>query len=547
MRDTYQDVLAAGINRRTLLKYAGAVGAATALTASLAACTGQSVASATKTAGASGAALGTAAKPQGTITATAAFQLSSGFDPMNASSAVATAVNQHILEALVDLDPITRVPYAALAKSMPKSTDGGSTWSATLRDGAKFSDGTPVTADDVAWSFMRIIDPANKALLAPFLTFLVSAKATSSTTVEFILSQPFSLFPERSAVVKIIPKAKTADAATSLVYNSTPIGSGPFKLDSASPTTGVVMSNNTNYNGPRPALVTSIVLRTSADNTARLNDLQGGLSQAIEAVPYLNAASLASPDKDDVKQAFNMLFLMFNCSEAPFTDKRVRQALFYAIDPKKLIATALSGYGSPATSYLDEANSDYQKASTVYSYNPTKAKSLLAAAGVKNLSFELLTTNTAFVSDSAPILAEAWKAIGVTATVNTVPSATAYNTVGADQFKVLAASGDPTVYGPDTDLLLRWFYASDTWMTSRARWTDPTRQTLTGLINRASTQTGAAQKATWKQALDLLSEEVPLYPVFHAKIITGYDSTKLTDFHGAATTGLYFLGVGRTK
>ena len=545
MRDNYDDVLAAGIDRRTLLKYAGAFGAATALTATLAACSGPAP-SASPSAGGQ-TAMGTAANPSGVITATSAFLFNGGFDPMNTSGAVGTCTNQHIFEALVDLDPITRKPYAALATALPVSKDGGMTWTATLRDGAKFSDGTPVTADDVAWSFMRVIDPANKAILGPFMTFLASATATDAKTVSFALKQPFALFPQRSSVIKIVPKAKTADAAAALVFNSSPIGSGPFKLDSASATSGVVMSNNTNYNGPRAALVTSIVLRTSNDNTARLNDLQGGLSQSIEAVPYLNAASLGAPFKADIRQAFNLLYIMFNCSAAPFNDKRVRQALFYAIDEKKLIATALNGYGSAATSYLDEANADYQKASTVYSYDPKKAKALLAQAGVTNLSFDFITTNAAFIADSAPIIVEAWKEIGVNAKLNTVPTATALNLVAGETFQVLSGSGDPTVYGPDTDLLLRWYYSGDQWMKNRARWTDPARQKLSDLIDKAATQSGANQKATWKQALDLIADEVPLYPVFHTKMITGFDPTKLTDFHGAATTGQYFLGVGRAK
>ncbi len=547
MRDNYDDVLAAGIDRRTLLKYAGAVSAATALTATLAACSGPTTKATAGPSKSGQAATGTAAHPNGVITATSAFLFNGGFDPMNTSGAVGTCTNQHIFEALVDLDPITRKPYAALAKAMPTSKDGGTTWTASLRSGAKFSDGTAVTTDDVAWSFMRIIDPANKAILAPFLSFLDSATAKDASTVEFTLKQPFALFPQRSAVVKIVPKAKTADAAAALAFNSAPIGTGPFKLDSASATNGVVMSNNTNYNGPRPALVTSIVLRTSADNTARLNDLQGGLSQSIEAVPYLNAAALGTPFKADVRQAFNLLYIMFNCSVAPFNDKRVRQALFYAIDQKKVIATALNGYGSAATSYLDEANADYQKASTIYSYNPKKAKALLAAAGVKNLSFDFITTNAAFIADSAPIIVEAWKEIGVNATLNTVPTATALNLVAGENFRVLSGSGDPTVYGPDTDLLLRWFYSGDQWMTNRARWTDPARLKLSNLIDKAATQSGAAQKATWKQALDLIADEVPLYPVFHTKTITGFDPTKLANFRGAATTGQYFLGVGRAK
>jgi peptide/nickel transport system substrate-binding protein len=305
------------------------------------------------------------------------------------------------------------------------------------------------------------------------------------------------------------------------------------------------MSNNTRYNGSRGALVTKIVLNTSTDNAARLNDLQGGQSQAIEAVPYLDASSLNGSDKTDIKQAFNMMFLMFNCSAAPFDDKRVRQALFYAIDTDKVIAAGLSGYGTAATSYLDEGNPNYQKAATVYSHDVDKAKQLLSDAGVSNLSIELVTTDTGFITDCAPIVIDSWKAIGVTAKLNTNPSAAVYgNLVPAKTFQVLAASGDPSVFGNDADLLLRWFYDNPTWVTDRMRWSGDAMTQTAKLLDQAAQTSGSAQQALTKQVLDLIADEVPLYPVVHTKTITGYDSAKLTNFHGAATTGLYFLGVG---
>ena len=518
------------LSRRDLLRYAGLLGTATAITAGLGAC-GDGGGS---TGGGSGK----------TIEATLAFTLSSGFDPMNASSAVATAVNQHIFEALVDLDPVTRKAYPALAAEAPAVSPDGLTWTVKLRDGAKFSDGSPVTTTDVAWSFQRALDPANKALMASFVDFIDTVTATDDKTVTFKLKNSFSLFAERIAVIKIVPKARTGDAAAAKAFDTAPIGSGPFTLVSANATAGVVMSAN--YNGPRPAKVEKVTLRTSPDSTARLNDLQGGSSQAIEAVPYLDVKSIGADRKVDEKQAFNQLFLMFNCSAAPFDDKRVRQPLHYAIDTDKVISTALQGYATPATSYLDEGNAGYQKAATVYHHDPAKAKSLLAEAGVSNLSFELVTTDAAFVKDAAPVLIDAWKAIGVTATLNTNPSSAVYGTIvpGAG-FRVLAASGDPTVFGPDVDLLLRWFYLNKVWTDDRHRWTSAAAKKCAGLIESAAKTTGAEQTALWKQALDLIADEAPLYPVFHVKTVTAYDPAKLKDFQGAATTGLYFLGASR--
>ncbi|MCU4183327.1 ABC transporter substrate-binding protein [Acidiferrimicrobium sp. IK] len=548
MKETDQ-LSAHSMSRRSFLRYTSAAGAAAALTATLAACGSGTSKAAPATAGSTSPGGGTAQAtqtPQGTITGTLAYQLSSGFDPMNASAAPALCANAHVFEGLVDLDPITREPYLALAKEQPTVSADGLTWTATLRDGAKFSDGTPVTADDVAWSFNRVVDPANAAIIAGFVPFIESATATGPSTVAIKLTSAFTLFPTRVAVVKIVPKAKTATAALARAFDSNPIGSGPFQVDSSNATTGLVLSNNTAYNGPRPALVSKIVLNTTPDDNARLNDLEGGQSQAIEAVPYANVTSLTKPLTADVAQSFNCLFLMFNCSAPPFNDKRVRQALFYGIDTAKVIATALDGYGVPATSYLDPANPGYQQAATVYSYDPKKAKALLAAAGVSNLSFELVTTNVSFIANSAPVIVDSWKSIGVKATINTLPSASVYsNSVPSNGFRVLAASGDPSIYGADVDLMLRWFYYGKTWPEKRERWTDATAVQVSKLIDQAAAASGTQQRTLWKQIFDIVADEVPLYPLYHIKIPTGVDPTKLTNFKPAKTTGLYFLGVGR--
>lgn len=543
-----------GVNRRAFLKYTGMLGAAAAASAALAACGGpastNSVSSQTSAA-ASGAAAGgtsTVSAPQGTIEATLAFQLSSGFDPMNASSAVALVGNMHTMESLVDIDMTTRQPYLALAKAQPTVSADGLTWTVVLRDGAMFSDGTPVTATDVAWSFNRVLDPANKALLATFLPFLDSVTAKDATTAVFKLKYPFRLFPTRIACIKIVPKAKTGDAAASKAFDTAPIGSGPFTLVSSDATSGIKLAANAKYNGPRPALVSAITLNTTADSSARVSDLQGGRSQAIEAVPYLNAASLQGKFQVDEHQSFNQMFLMFNCSVAPFTDKRVRQALHYALDTEKIIKVALQGFGTAATSYLDEDNAGYQKAATVYGFDQAKAKSLLKDAGVENLSFELVTTNTGFVTDSAPLLISMWKDVGVTATLNTAPSSAVYGQLVPDaKFRVLAASGDPTVWGPnDVDMLLRWFYYGQTWPVNRYRWDATTAKQCAGLIDSAAkAKDDATQKATWKQVLDLLADQAPLYPIYHVKTVTASDATKLNNFKGLNTTGLDFLGVSR--
>ncbi|MFC6703866.1 ABC transporter substrate-binding protein [Flexivirga alba] len=526
-----------GASRRQFLKYTSVLGAAAGIAATVSACGPSS--------GTSGSGGGGGKGGSSTIAATLAFQLSGTLDPANHSSAVATAANQHVFEALIDLDPASRQPYLALAKAQPKASADGLTWTVELRDGAKFSDGSTVTGEDIAWSFTRALDPT--MLMSQFISFIKSVKATGTTTAEFTLKEPFPLFPTRISVIKIVPKAQTKTAAQAKTFGDKPIGSGPWVLDSADPNSGLTFSTNKHYNGQYQAKASKMVWHTTTQDSTRIADLQSGRSQAIEAVPFVNVKQLQKSKQVEAKQAFNQIFLMFNCAAKPFDDKRVRQALHYALDTDAIIKTAFQGYASAAESYLDEGNPDFQKASTVYNHDPAKAKKLLAEAGVSNLSIELVTTDAGAVASTAPLIIDAWKQVGVSAKLNTSPSSAVYapapdGLVSKSNFQVLLASGDPTVYGVDVDLLLRWFYYGATWPTERFRWSKASAQKVAGWLDEAAKESDKTkQKALWQQAIDFIADDVPLYPVVHTKMVTGWDDKKLTDFEPVATTGLYFL------
>ena len=125
---------------------------------------------------------------------------------MTTSSALTVAANWHTLEGLTELHPATREVYAALAAEMPKKVDD-TTYEVALRKDAKFSDGSAVTADDVVFSFTRVLDPANKSLYSQFLPFIDKVEAKDAGTVTIKLKYAFSLVAERLSVVKIVPKA----------------------------------------------------------------------------------------------------------------------------------------------------------------------------------------------------------------------------------------------------------------------------------------------------------------------------------------------------
>ncbi|YCH05984.1 ABC transporter substrate-binding protein [Arthrobacter sp. alpha11c] len=525
-------------SRRNFLKLSGAVSAAAAFTATLSACGG----AASTTAG--NAANTAAVNKDLIIEAGISYALSTGFDPLSSSGATPMAANLHIFEGLIELHPATRQPYNALAASDPKKIND-TTYQVTIRDGAKFHDGSPVTTEDVAFSFTRVMDPANKSLFSQFIPFIQDVKPLDAKTVEFTLKYAFPGFGPRISVVKVVPKALASDLKA---FDAKPIGSGPYKLVSAVKDDKIVFEAFADYNGPKPALAKGMTWLLLSDAAARVTAVQSGRVQAIEDVPYLDVDGLKSKVKVDSVQSFGLLFLMFNCAKAPFDNKLVRQALHYGMDKESIIKKALFGNAKAASSYFQEGHPDYVKAKNVYGFDTKKAEDLLKQAGVSSLEFELLTTDTAWVKDVAPLILESWNKIpGVKVTVKSLQSGALYSDrVGKGDYTVAAAPGDPSVFGNDADLLLSWFYSGATWMEKRAFWTTPERTKLQELMNKGSQASGDDAKKVVAEIVDMVSDEVPLYPVLHRQLPSAWDEKKLKGFQPLPTTGLSFIDVGRT-
>ena len=536
----------AGSSRRDFIRLTGTLGMAAGLAVSLAACGGKA-----KTAGGAKGS-GTATDQEvthkdGVITAGISYELgTNGYDPMTTSSALTVAANWHTLEGLTELHPATREVYAALAAEMPKKVDD-TTYEATLRKDAKFTDGSAVTADDVVFSFTRVLDPANKSLYSQFLPFIDKVEAKDASTVTIKLKYAFALVAERLSVVKIVPKAVVeADAKK---FDMNPTGSGPYKMtDNGAASQKVVFERNDSYNGPRPALAKSMTWQVLPDDTTRTNAVSSGSVQAIDAVPAANLSTLKDPVKVAAQQGFGLLFAMFN--NTTFSNVKARQAVLYALDYAKICDTSMAGLATPATCFVQEGHPAYKKAKVVYSMDAAKAKSLLAEAGVTTIN--LLCTDHGWFSAVRPVIRENLEALGVTVKYDEKKSADTYSFIesadGAKAWDVVIAPGDPSVFGDDADLLMRWWYGGDVWTDARMHWKGSEGQkAIQALLDEAVKLEGDKQIAKWQEAFDKISEDVPLYPLFHRKTPTAYNSSTLENFKPISLTGLSFVGTGSSK
>ncbi|MBB1508323.1 ABC transporter substrate-binding protein [Tessaracoccus sp. MC1756] len=538
-------------SRRSIFKLAGSFGAAAALAGSLAACSPSASqptpGASTSPAGSESASPSAAAVTDGKITAAISYELgTNGYDPMTTTAALTVAANWHTMEGLTELHPATREVFAALGSDMPSQVDD-TTWEVTLRDGAVFHDGSPVTPEDVVFSFERVLNPDNASLYAAFIPFIESVTAKDDKTVTIKTSYPFSLVPERLAVVKIVPKALVE--ADQKAFDLAPIGTGPYKLtDNGAASQVLKFERFDQYTGPQAARAAEMEWQIIPDDSTRTNALSSDTVQAIDSVPAANLAQLAETKSVAAEQGFGLLFMMFNCGAAPMNEVKNRQAILYALDYDRICKVGMSDLASPAKSFVHEAHPAFKEASVQYAGNVAKAKELLAETGLT--SVRLLSSDHGWFAAVRPIVKESLEAAGLTVAYEEKKSSDVYATIdgAVDAYDVVMAPGDPSVFGDDADLLLRWWYAGDTWTDARMHWKgQDSYNQVQDLLGQASESTGDEQVGIWHQVFDLVSENAPLYPIFHRKSPTAFDAETLQDFKPIPVTGLSFVGVGSTK
>lgn len=482
----------------------------------------------------------------GTMTIGSAYAPSS-YDPANCSSAFCLSANMNVVEGLYNIDFTDYSVISGLADGEPAKIDDN-TYEVTLREGAKFSDGTDVTADDVVASFERAT--AEGGMYVSFLTMFdgIEKKDDTTVTVKCNIAN-FGLLKERLAIIRVTPAGLSADDAA-----AKPIGSGPWMYDEMSDTY-VTLLPNENYNGEFPAKDAEMRIDVLTDTTARTTAQEEGTTLITESVPPESIEQLeAAGVTVDQVNGFGTRFIMFNVKKAPWDNVKVRQAIMYALNTEKMVANAFSGLASIPTCYLPESFTNYHKASVTYTYDADKAKSLLEEAGVTPGSIVLRTTDNAQVVSMGTQAQQDFQDLGFTVDLVSDQSPATYAAIDQadDSWDILIAPGDPSCFGGDTDLLLNWWFGDNNWMSTRCAWnTSEEWKTLNGLMNEALGADEAGQQEAWNQCFDILAENVVLYPVLQVVTPTGVwrenpspDGVAVSaDFKGIGTTGVQVVGV----
>ena len=340
---------------------------------------------------------------------------------LNISEAVSTATwaaLYAVYESLVIAG--SAKPSLQLASSA-KPNDDASVWTITLREGATFSDGTPVTANDVLASVKHIAgNPMHGMSYAD--VDVATSKAVNDTTVDIVLSRPRADFVD------------SVLALNSLVYKggdpANGIGSGPYVIDSGDSGQGWKLTANEHY--PTDMRVSkSLEIQVIADAQARLRAVESGAVDLAMDLPAtaqrsLHSAQVWSPGAVDSK---GLLFIL-NTKVAPFNDVEVRRAMKMALDRSALVDTALDGTGTPGTDVPGLGFADYPSELSEPKMDKDAARKIFEDKGVKKLT--LVTADfTPGMNDGADVLARQLKDLGVEVEVEKRDPATYYSDMEA--------------------------------------------------------------------------------------------------------------------
>lgn len=347
-------------------------------------------------------------------------------DPHLAGSSAGGAVSKNVWDKLVAYNNDLTLRYR-LASALEPNADG-SEWRITLRPGVVFSDGSPLTARDVLWSFERMLDPARPSSGDLAVVDMSRTRADGDHGVVVAMKTPIADFGSVLAgwycyVIK--------DGTTVFDRNTLPVGTGPFALANWSPGDRTLLRRNEKY-WDGPVHLDEVEIIQIAETEARMNAFLSGEADTAHEMSYLQAHTLANDPNAQVvtPPAGLMGAFQMRVDVAPFDDVRVRQAMRLAVDREAMVEAVYYGFGEVGNDIYGKGAPFYNDQLPQRTYDPERARQLLREAGRENLTVTLPTADAIpGMVESATLFAEHAKAAGITIRLETVPADTYFTEV----------------------------------------------------------------------------------------------------------------------
>ena len=465
---------------------------------------------------------------------TAPYAASFGsLDPHATPRAQDDIVGKALQRSLYSWDTANNKPVLELAKSVSASPDG-LTYTYKLRDDAYFHNGRKMTADDIIWSYNRIMDGTKGFPGARYVRIIKGAvdvekgqakeisglKKIDDFTLEMTLTERvepgYYFFAGTTA---ILPREEVEKGN----YGAHPVGLGPFKFKEHIPGSRVVAERWDKFYKPGKPYADKLEVLIMAEAAARDVAFRNKEIDTSILGPAQYVAYRADPDLSkgilEVAEMFTRA-MQFNPSYKPFADKRVRQAINYAIDTNLIIKRLVKDKAYRAVSWLPPSSAAFDKTMKPYPFDPAKAKKLLADAGYPNgFEFELSTSQN-----------ESWGLPIVEAIIpylDKVGIKLKPKLVEVTVLTEIAMKGEHQAFiglnltGPDSLATLRCFYSKTP--RTACYCTSFNNPEFDKLLEAAGEAAGMAKRNDLlRQANNLLYEEAPVWFFNYNKAVLAY-------------------------
>jgi ABC-type transport system substrate-binding protein len=338
------------------------------------------------------------------------------------------------------------------------TTPDPTTYVVKIRKDVRFHDGQPLTAEDVKFSFEYMMRPSTAATRGALLTSLIDRiDVLDPFTIRLKLKAPAATFLSVLALpeVPIISKA-WVDAGGD--YRKAFNGTGPFRVVSFVRGEKYVLRRNDHYFRKGLPYLDEIEVRVVLDDATRVQAVKAGDADILDFMPWADGVTSGL----NIEKGWSIFNgMVFNPNKAPWNDKRVRQAVAYSIDRKTVNAIAHGGLGLPITGGLFHSGSRWHcpELDNTYTYNPTKAKALLAQAGYPNgVTMNLILPQFGPYSDAWAVVGDNLRSGGINVKVTSTDLGGAAEVRANGKYEVLF-TGTTLIYD-DPDALSVFYQSS---------------------------------------------------------------------------------------
>ncbi len=466
-------------------------------------------------------------------------------DPNVTNNSFAAPFLDNLFEGLVAYDKDNNL-VAGNAESWTISEDG-LTYTFTLRDGLKWSDGSDLTAQDYLYTMKRILTPSTAALYVNMLTDYVAGaqeyydalangqepdeealgiKAPDDKTLVLTLKAPAPYYLGILAMYTFVPTQQAAVEAAPETWAQSAenyISNGPFKMTQYNFNESIVLEKNPNYWNAENVKLEKLTFRFILEPSTALSAFEAGEIDGFRTIPPADLPRLkAESDALQVAPSFATTYYMFNCQNEVLKDVRVRQALSLAVDRTALIENVLQTTDTPAYALVSPGYSvdgvDYTEGRSTYGLSPTAdveaAQKLLAEAGYPNgegfPKLRLSYYTDANVKKIAEALQEMWKTnLGIDTEITVADWAVYYDSVQAGDYDICAMGWSADYLHPTTFFPL--FVTGN--VNNNSFYSNPEYDAL---YAQAAVMTDAqAAMEVMHQAEDMLMADMPFLPLYY--------------------------------